>query len=283
MDGRFPFLLSEIHLAGAFYVDQQYARNHAHALHQHSDKIELLYVYRGDGRYQIGRREYAVHEGDILICNAHSLHGETLSLENSIQTYCCALSGLKMPNLTENCLLSSEQRPVVTLTQYKDLVHDMIPQIYNLFTVQKDDALAEQMARTVLMMTFRELQQQKIDSKSQGKQRMEMLVRSITDYLDQHYTEPMLRMEDICSTLHISESYLFHAFKQETGLSPKQYIILRRIGEAQSLLEVTEMPIHEIEERLGFGSSCHLTATFKKYVGIAPREYRRHFREEHGA
>lgn len=277
MQNSFPFSFSDIHLVGAVYIDQQYAQNHAHALHQHHDKIELLYVYRGDGRYQIGQREYAVHQGDILICNAYSLHGETLTLQNCIQTYCCALSGLKLPNLMENCLLSSEHRPVISLTQYQPLVHDLMPQIYQLYCTDANDALAEQMARTVLLMTFRELQQQRISNKQQGKQRMEMLVRTITDYLDQHYTDPMLRMKDICHTLHISESYLCHAFKQETGLSPKQYIVLRRIGEAQSLLEATEMPIHEIEEQLGFGSSCHLTSTFKKYVGIAPREYRRHF------
>lgn len=39
----------------------------------------------------------------------------------------------------------------------------------------------------------------------------------------------------------------------------------------------TSIPIRQIEEQLGFGSSCHLTTMFKKYVGISPREYRKHF------
>ncbi len=273
-----PFSIDSVRLTGAFYVDELYAQKHAHALHQHSDKLELLYVYGGDGRYQIGSREYAVHEGDMLICNAHTLHGETLSLKNSIQTYCCALSGLQMTKLPENSLLASERRPIVTLTQYKDLVHEMMPKIYDLFAIQKQGSiLANEMAKTTLLLTFRELQLQETDSKSHVKQRTETLVRSITEYLDRHYTEP-LRMEDICHVLHISESHLSHAFKRETGLSPKQYIMLRRIGEAQSLLETTDIPVHEIEEQLGFSSSCHLTATFKKYVGISPREYRKHYR-----
>ena len=57
-----------------------------------------------------------------------------------------------------------------------------------------------------------------------------------------------------------------------------QYVIHRRIGEAQSMLVETELPIHRIEEQLGFGSSCHLTSMFKKYVGLSPREYRKHYR-----
>ncbi len=42
-----------------------------------------------------------------------------------------------------------------------------------------------------------------------------------------------------------------------------QYVIHRRIGEAQTLLMDTHIPIHMIEERLGFGSSCHFSAMFK--------------------
>jgi AraC-like DNA-binding protein/mannose-6-phosphate isomerase-like protein (cupin superfamily) len=274
-----PFALEEVHLTGAFYVDQLYAQKHAHALHAHRDKLELLYVCGGEGQYRIGSREYMVREGDLLICNANTLHGETLTLENTIQTYCCALTGVRLPKLPENSLLAAERRPVVTLMRYKELVHQTMPKIYELFLEQKNGAaLAEQMAKTVLLMTMQELQEQETVSKSQAKQRTETLIRSITAYLDRHYTEP-LRMEEICDALHISESHLSHTFKKETGLSPKQYIILRRIGEAQSLLEVSDVPIHEIEEQLGFGSSCHLTATFKKYVGISPREYRKHYRQ----
>ena len=109
-------------------------------------------------------------------------------------------------------------------------------------------------------------------------QRNETLVREITRYLDEHYTE-QLRMEDICSEFHLSVSYLSHMFKKEVGLSPKQYIMLRRIGEAQSMLSEGDIPIGQIEEQLGFTSSCHLASTFKKYVGLSPREYRQHFRE----
>ena len=105
-------------------------------------------------------------------------------------------------------------------------------------------------------------------------------MRQITEYLDCHYTES-LSLDKIARYMHISTSYLSHLFKRETGLSPMQYVIHRRIGEAQSLLMETNLPVHLIEERLGFGSSCHLTSMFKKYVGIAPREYRRHFSKSH--
>lgn len=274
---QFPFPTESIRLTGVYYVDLVYTQKHAHTLHQHKDSVELLYIYRGEGRYRVGSRVYAVGEGDLVICNANTLHGEHAFLENTIETYCVAQSGVSIPGLPENCIVPSTHRPVVPLTRFKEMVRVMMPNIYDMF-VLKEQELGRQLALTLLMLTYQEFQIQEQDSRSQIVQRTEMMVRDITSYLDVHYTEPV-RMEEICQEFHISASYLSHMFKKETGISPKQYIVLRRIGEAQSLLSETNLPIGVIEEQLGFGSSCHLTSTFKKYIGISPREYRKHFRD----
>lgn len=278
INGAYPFSIDEIELNGSFYVDRNYTQKHAHTLHQHKSVVELLYVCDGEGRYQIGSREYAVSEGDMIICNALTLHGETLSLKNTIQTYCIALSGVQLPDLPQNCLISAERRPVVSMTRFKEMADTIMPNIHDMFLL-KENQLGRQLAISMLMMTYEELQLQQQESNHRLAQRNELMVREITKYLDAHYTEP-LRMSDICAVFHLSISYLSHMFKKETGLSPKQYIVLRRIGEAQSLLTESDIPIRKIEEQLGFTSSCHLTSTFKKYVGISPREYRQHFREK---
>lgn len=273
----YPFSIDAVHLNNSFYVELKYTQQHAHILHKHKNTIELLYIYDGEGRYRVGRREYMVSAGDMVICNAQTLHGEDTNLKNTIQTYCIALSGVQLPGLPENCLIPSERRPVVSMTRFKEMADMMMPNIHNMIQMNENQ-LGRQMAVVVLMMTWHELQLQQQDSSNRYVQRNEWLIREITKYLDEHYTEA-IRMEDICEKFHLSASHLSHMFKRETGFSPKQYIIFRRIGEAQSLLSESDIPIRQIEEQLGFTSSCHLTSTFKKYVGISPREYRQHFRE----
>lgn len=275
-DDTIPFSTDNITLSGSFFVDRNYTQKHAHTLHQHKSVLELLYVCDGEGCYQVGNREYAVSEGDMIICNALTLHGETLSLKNTIQTYCIALSGVQLPQLPANCLVAAEHRPVISLTRFRDMISSILPHIHDMFLL-KEYRMGQQLAVAVLMMTYQELQQQR-ENDSPLVQRNEMIIRKISRYLDEHYTEP-LRMDDLSEEFHLSVSHLSHMFKRETGFSPKQYIVLRRIGEAQSLLTESDMPIGQIEEQLGFSSSCHLTATFKKYVGISPREYRKHFRD----
>ena len=79
--------------------------------------------------------------------------------------------------------------------------------------------------------------------------------------------------------LRVSEYYLAHVFKQEFGVPPMQYVMKRRIGEAQGILMHTETPIAEIADTLGFSSICHFNAMFKKYTGTPPGRFRQSFRQ----
>ena len=244
--------------------------------------MELLYVFEGEGRYIVGSREYAVTAGDLIICNAETLHGEApFRTHYDAKPLCCALSGVHKQELPPGCLISSYQRPVLQLHQYQTPIHQIMPHIYELHIASSHNSdICRQLAISVLLMVEQVLALHDKYDRNQIEQKNETLVRQITEYLDCHYTES-LSLDKIARYMHISTSYLSHLFKRETGLSPMQYVIHRRIGEAQSLLMETNLPVHLIEERLGFGSSCHLTSMFKKYVGIAPREYRRHFSKSH--
>lgn len=268
--------LSAVTLRDVFYVDSLYSQKHAHMLHAHTDILELLYIANGEGRYTVGGREYAVHPGNLIVCNANTLHGEAPFQAHTIQTYCCALAGVQIAGLPTGALLDARHCPVFTLHSDSAQIGRIMPSLYALHTsdAAANRAVCHHLAMSVLLLALRAIQQPDGDTKEELKK--EALVRQITAYLDQHYTEP-LTLEQISAALHISPSHLSHLFKRETGLSPMRYLLHRRIGEAQSLLMETALPIHTIEEQLGFGSSCHFTTAFKKYVGIAPREYRRHF------
>ena len=268
-----------INLTGVFYVDEVYTRNHAHMLHKHKDVLELLYIASGEGRYVVGERSYAVRQGDLVICNANTVHGEAPFQEHLMQTYCIALSNVKLNNLSLGCLLDARDRPIISCMDNAATIESAMINIYDLYSSDKSNiAICRYFAIGVLMivqkMIVAHINEEK--NKIRSERKNEALIRAITDYLNHHYTE-QLSLKIISKALHISETYLSHLYKRETGLSPIQYVIHCRIGEAQSLLMETNMPIYEIEERLGFGSSCHLTAMFKKYVGISPREYRKHF------
>ena len=69
---------------------------------------------------------------------------------------------------------------------------------------------------------------------------------------------------------------LFHfarAFRQATGCTPHQYVLEQRLCTARTLLHDPKLPIGEIASTIGFTHS-HLTAAFRRHMGMTPSEFR---------
>ena len=74
--------------------------------------------------------------------------------------------------------------------------------------------------------------------------------------------------------LGLSYPHFRAAFKKQTGASPYQYQLEIRINQARELLTLTDMPIGEIGERIGFSGVHHFSRFFKQKTGVSPTEYR---------
>ena len=79
-----------------------------------------------------------------------------------------------------------------------------------------------------------------------------------------------ITLHSMGEALHISSYYLSHVFKQMSGYSPVQYLLRRRIGEAQTLLITTELSVTRIAEMVGYDSSSYFNLQFTKNVGMPP-------------
>ena len=150
--------------------------------------------------------------------------------------------------------------------------------IYTFDKLNPDNrAVCEILAIGLLNFVYLQLQQPVVSNRPKQK-RTEEIIRYVTEYLDTHYAEP-LSLQKLEERFNINQYYLSHIFKAQLDISPMRYVLNRKIGEAQSLLMNTDMPIGEISESLGFSDNCHLSSMFKKCVGITPTQYRRHFKE----
>jgi AraC-like DNA-binding protein len=98
-------------------------------------------------------------------------------------------------------------------------------------------------------------------------------IASVQHYIEQHFQEE-LTVERLAELLHISPSNFNRVFKKETGLTPVEYLIEVRIEKSKSLLRRKDIPIIEVAERCGFGSSSHFASSFKRLTKVTPSEYR---------
>jgi transcriptional regulator GlxA family with amidase domain len=66
-------------------------------------------------------------------------------------------------------------------------------------------------------------------------------------------------------------------FRAETGTTPLQWLLSRRVLEARRLLEQTDLPIDAVAWRVGFGNAASLREHFRRATATTPTAYRRTF------
>lgn len=67
-------------------------------------------------------------------------------------------------------------------------------------------------------------------------------------------------------------------FREETGMSPGQWLTQRKLDLARQLLEGSDLPVDRIADRAGFGTGASLRQHMQAGLGVSPSAYRRTFR-----
>ena len=94
-------------------------------------------------------------------------------------------------------------------------------------------------------------------------------------YLDAHYGEPTLALEEVASSAQISPGYLSRLLKLETGFSFVDYLTRVRINKAVQMMNDPAVKVYEVAEAVGYQSQHYFSRAFKRVFGRPPMEYRK--------
>jgi AraC family transcriptional regulator len=89
-----------------------------------------------------------------------------------------------------------------------------------------------------------------------------------------------IRVRELASTVHMSPYHFTRMFKQATGQPPHVYITAQRMDQAKHLLGTSELSLVEVAATVGYQTQAHFTGVFHKHVGVTPRAFRLHCRDE---
>jgi AraC family transcriptional regulator len=87
------------------------------------------------------------------------------------------------------------------------------------------------------------------------------------------HLEHTLSLAELAAVAQMSPAHFARLFKQATGRTPHQYVILYRIECAKQLLTETTLSLSEIGARVGYADHSHFTALFRQHVGTTPKIY----------
>jgi AraC family transcriptional regulator len=70
-------------------------------------------------------------------------------------------------------------------------------------------------------------------------------------------------------------SYISRLFSEVEGMTLEQFFILQKIEKVKEWLVYNELTLSEIAVKLGYSSTAHLSAQFKKTTGLTPSQLKK--------
>ncbi|MDM5299648.1 response regulator [Bacillus pumilus] len=84
-----------------------------------------------------------------------------------------------------------------------------------------------------------------------------------------------ITLEQTAAYVELSPTYFTKRFKDETGLTFKEYVTTCRLDKMKKLLKDTSLSLKEITYQTGYTDPNYVSRVFKKMVGCTPKEYRK--------
>ncbi len=242
-------------------------------LHEHDDAAELSLVTGGTGHFYSEGREWTVTEGTLIIKNAGMSHSEKSDREDPMEQICISLS---LPD-RDHRLLPEGLAPVLDVTERMDLFSSL----FRFLRDRRDDRSFGEACRHAaeLLVELTDIAIARCDPvKETGRIRREDLPKQIKRYLDEHYREN-LKIPDLAARFYVSEGYLSRRFKEHTGYTVNDYILSKRMGQAQKMLLFEDRSIKEIALSVGYEDLQYFYHVFRKYSRCTPAQFREQYRE----
>ena len=94
-------------------------------------------------------------------------------------------------------------------------------------------------------------------------------------YIQDHYANHLLGVDSVVAATELSRRPLEIAFREELKRTINEEIVRVRMEKAKNLLSTTNEKVVEIAAVTGFTQPSHPFRTFRKLVGMSPKEYRK--------
>ncbi|MCQ6557617.1 AraC family transcriptional regulator [Paenibacillus mendelii] len=93
------------------------------------------------------------------------------------------------------------------------------------------------------------------------------------NFIKENYMQP-IQLKTLAALSGYSTDRFRHVFKERTGLSPMNFLMMERIEHAKKLLAKPDLKIASIAIECGFSTASQFSALFKHETGVTPKEFR---------
>ena len=250
------------------YISQdQYSPTWNSSLHTHGC-AELFFITDGHGRFRTQDSEFPVSIRDLIIINTNIPHTELSQWDSPLEYIVLGVENL------ETMAAGAEGYTMLHLhhgwDELMSCLHLILREAHN---AQPGYEEACRSLLRVVLIQLERLGEAALSAEAEGR-RASRECDQVRRYIDNHFKED-LKLDQLAELAHLNKFYLAHAFRQEFGTSPINYLISRRIAESRFLLRETDHTLSLIAQIVGFSSPSYFSQCFSRVEGVTPMEYRK--------
>eukprot|EP00611_Tribonema_gayanum_P028814 TRINITY_DN7521_c0_g1_i1.p1 TRINITY_DN7521_c0_g1~~TRINITY_DN7521_c0_g1_i1.p1 ORF type:complete len:313 (-),score=-38.61 TRINITY_DN7521_c0_g1_i1:844-1782(-) len=270
------------------------ATTNAISYYEHWGSLSLKFTIKGREFYQVHNRSYTVEPDKFLLLNEGTLYSSHIHSKSEVESFTIhfckhfvdllLFSLIKDPSLnldfsfdadgsfnaTErlnklNPTLKVLINQLYAITKMPRPNHPEIEEIY--YKILYEICLQESIVRDEI---------KKVNAmKETTRKELYKRLYYAKDYIESCYNEN-IQLSTLAGITFMNEVYFLRQFKKLFQVTPRQYLIKKRIQVAASLLKNKEYSITEICHEVGYSDLTSFGKLFKQYYNTSPELFRRH-------
>lgn len=229
-----------------------YIRPHTHPY------TELVFYEFGSGTTEIGGTQFQYEPNTFAIALPNTLMDERHS---TLTNPWCVLMDIS-PDM--NCLVNG------VFPDTEDGI------IFRLLKQMKDEQAMKFYHYKEALNSLTELLSIQIERIQNIDSDKKNFFKDVINYIEEHYFED-IDLANLADITNYSYDHFRHLFKEVYGISPKSYIINRRLDQAKVLLQQGGYTVTSIAQLCGFSNGNQFSKLFKKHTGLSPGDYRKKY------
>lgn len=136
--------------------------------------------------------------------------------------------------------------------------------------LEEDDTLDKRNAKFDVL--FHQIH---LEIEKRKNEKHDQLIARINQLIEEGLENSSFSLDVLADTIGMSTAYLCRIYKQYTGNTIIDVLATKRMEKARELLIVTDLPVNEIAEKVGYNNPTYFYRVFKKTNGITPNDFRK--------